>query len=240
MKDDQSRRLAAIDGGLTEPRRYFQSTSGRTESHGTAPSDSRSSAMAIDSPMRPPTDNRLRKYPMVVPQRCAYLAWSSGERVFKYARSFSMSNILPLGHTSSIPTGHLPVGYGIYPDDMDAYEVRRERLRQLVNEYGTQTALADKVGVEQNYISRALAGAKGIGEDFAARLEAATGKPAGWMSRLEKTGTDWPFEFDRSHWDSLPLEERAELEKSFMRMVLGAEADLARRQPKKRAGRGGS
>lgn len=149
-----------------------------------------------------------------------------------------MPDILPPGHTSSIPAGHLPGGYALYADDMDVQEIRRKRLRQLVEEYGTQTALADKVGVEQNYISRALKGAKGIGEDFAAKLETATGKQTGWMSWLEKPGADWPFEFDRSHWDNLPAEERAELEKSFMRMVLGAEADLSRRVSKKRANRG--
>lgn len=151
-----------------------------------------------------------------------------------------MHDILPIGHTRSIPPGHLPAGYAPYADDMDVQEIRRKRLRQLVDEYGTQTALANKVGIEQNYISRALAGAKRIGEDFAAKLETATDKPTGWMSRLEKTGTDWPFEWDRSHWDNLPAEERAELEKSFMRMVLGAEADLARRVThRKRVGRGG-
>lgn len=237
MKRNQARlRLVTVDGGLVGPRRYAQSTSGRSESHGTAPPDSRSSAIAIDSPMRPPTDKRLRKYPMVVPQRCAYLAWSSGERVFKYSRSLSMPDILPIGHTSSIPTGHLPAGYAPYPDDMDVQEIRRKRLRQLVSEYGTQTALADKVGIEQNYISRALKGTKRIGEDFAAKLETATEKPSGWMSRIEKPGADWPFEFDRRHWDNLPAEERAQLELSFMRMVLGAEADLARRRKPKKTG----
>jgi len=118
---------------------------------------------------------------------------------------------------------------------MDVQQTRKRRLQQLVEEYGTQTALAEKVGVEQNYISRALKGAKRIGEDFAARLEAATDKPAGWLSRMEKTGTDWPFEFDRRHWDTLPPEERAALERSFRQMVLGAAADVSERRGKKRA-----
>lgn len=119
---------------------------------------------------------------------------------------------------------------------MDVYEIRRKRLNELVKEFGTQTALAEKVGVEQNYISRCLSGAKNIGEDFAAKLEAATGKSAGWMSRLEKTGPiDWPFEFDRRHWDNLPPEEKMQLERSFRQMVLGAEADMAIKRGKKRA-----
>lgn len=119
---------------------------------------------------------------------------------------------------------------------MDVYEIRRKRLAQLREEYGTQTALAEKVGVEQNYISRCLSGAKNIAEEFAGRVEAATGKPTGWLSRLEKSGPiEWPFEFDRRHWDNLPPEEKAQLERSFRQMVLGAEADLATRKGKKRA-----
>jgi DNA-binding transcriptional regulator YdaS (Cro superfamily) len=119
---------------------------------------------------------------------------------------------------------------------MDVYAIRRRRLDELVKEFGTQTALADKVGVEQNYISRCLSGAKKVGEDFAAKVETAAGKPTGWLSRLEKSGPiDWPFEFDRRHWDNLPPEEKMQLERSFRQMVLGAEADLAMRRGKKQA-----
>lgn len=118
---------------------------------------------------------------------------------------------------------------------MDVQSIRRKRLRQLIDEYGTQTALADKVGCEQNYISRAVGGKKKIKEDFAERLETATGKPAGWLSRLEKPGVDWPFEFDRKHWDALPPEEKSDLERSFMRLVLATEAEVAMKRGKKRA-----
>lgn len=140
-----------------------------------------------------------------------------------------------MGNILSIPPGHLPCGNSLYAGEMDVQETRRKRLQQLVEEYGTQTALADKLGIEQNYISRALSGRKRIMEDFAAKVEAATGKPTGWMSRIEKTGSDWPFEFDRRHWDGLPLEERRELERNFMRMVLGAEAEQALKRSKRRA-----
>lgn len=146
-----------------------------------------------------------------------------------------MTHILPLGHNTSIPRGHLPEGIGFYAGDMDVQQIRRRRLQQLVDEYGTQTALAEKVGVEQNYISRALKGSKRIGEDFAARLETATDKPTGWMSRIEKVGTDWPFEFDRRHWDGLPPEDKAPLERLFRQMVLAAAADVSARRGKKRA-----
>lgn len=141
-----------------------------------------------------------------------------------------------MGNILSIPLGHLPPGNSLYAHEMDVQETRRKRLQQLVDEYGTQTALADKLGIEQNYISRALRGRKRIMEDFAAKVEQATNKPPGWMSRPDKPAGDWPFDFDRRHWDNLPQEERQDLERSFMRMVLGAEAEQAMKRGKRRTG----
>lgn len=147
----------------------------------------------------------------------------------------SMRTVLPMGNTLSIPEGHLPTGNDGYAGGMDIQQIRRARLAQIVTEYGSQTALADKLDIEQNYISRCLRGKKRIGEDFAERVEVATGKPAGWMSRLEKQGTDWPFEFSRRFWDELPPDKRQSLESAFMHMVTGAHSDIAVRQRKKRA-----
>lgn len=147
----------------------------------------------------------------------------------------SIPSILPWGNRLSIPAGHLPAGNGDYPDDMDLQAIRRKRLQQLVEEYGSQTALADKLGIEQNYISRALRGTKGIGEDFAARLESSTGKPSGWMSRLEKPEAEWPFEFDKKIWDTLPIETRHALEKAFESMIVGAQTVEATKTKKKKS-----
>lgn len=144
-----------------------------------------------------------------------------------------MNLMLPEGNILSIPVGHLPTGNRNYPDDMDVQAIRRKRLQQLIDEYGNQTQLADKVGCEQNYISRAVRGKKRIKEDFAERLEQATEKPPGWLSRLEKQGTDWPFDFERKHWDVLPAEEKETLERTFMRLVLAAESEMAMKRLKK-------
>lgn len=196
------------------------------------PRDSRSKAMAKPSPRRWPQDKAFRRYPKEVPQRLAKAACSGGGKVLRYARMDSMNTILPFGNRESIPGGHLPRGNSDYAGGMEAKEIRRIRLRQLIKEYGTQTELAKKLDIEQNYISRALHGKKGIGEDFAAALERATGKPAGWMSRLEKPGADWPFEFDRSTWDHLPPDKRHQLEEAFRQMISGAAADVAAQKPK--------
>lgn len=230
-------RLASVDGvAAREPRKYAQSTSGRMDSQVTSPPDSRSIDMTSDSPSRGRVESALRKYPIVVPQRLANFACSSVDRDPRYVRSSSISQALPMGNILSIPLGHLPVGNSLYPVDMDVQVIRRKRLQQLVQEYGTQTALADKLEIEQNYISRALSGKKRIMEDFATKVELATGKPAGWMSRIEKPAADWPFDFDRRHWDGLPEEERQSLERNFMRMVLGAEAEQNLKKVRRRAG----
>lgn len=178
----------------------------------------------------------MRKYPIVVPHRAAYRACSPGESDFRYERKDSMPTILPIGKGSSIPRGHLPVGIGEYADGMDIQATRRRRIEQLVDEYGSQTALAEVIGIEPNYISRVLAGRKRVMEDFATRVEEATQKPSGWLSRpVDKPHGEWPFGFDRRHWDSLPADEKAQLERSFMRMVMGAEADMASKR-KRRTG----
>jgi transcriptional regulator with XRE-family HTH domain len=191
--------------------------------------------MAIESPIRCLADNALRKYPMEVPQRLAKRAWSAGESVLRYDRMDSMNLVLPKGNNLSIPSGHLPSGNSGYADEMDVKAIRRLRLQQLIAEFGSQTALAEHIGVEQNYISRALRGGKGIGEDFAERLEKGTGKEPGWMSRLEKTGADWPFDFSRTLWDELPQERRLSLEAAFRAMISGAHAETRVRVKKKQA-----
>lgn len=223
-------RVVARTGDLLEPRIYAQSTSGSIDSQRTTPSLSRSNEMTSRSPNCPPAESFLRMYPKEVLHRLAKARRSAGVMDLRYERSTSISPILPEGHNLSIPSEHLPCGNSRYADEMDVQDIRKKRLRQLVQEYGTQTALAEKIGCEQNYISRALRngkGAKGIGEDFAARAERATGKPEGWMSRLEKPTADWPFEFDRRHWDNLPADKRQDLERAFMHMVLGAEVDAS-------------
>lgn len=66
---------------------------------------------------------------------------------------------------------------------MDMHAIRRDRLRSLVDERfgGKQARLAEAIERQAGYISRCLAGTKGIGEDFARYIEARIGLPALWM-----------------------------------------------------------
>lgn len=65
-------------------------------------------------------------------------------------------------------------------------QVRRERLRQLVVEAGTQVAVALRIGKDKNHIHQWLLepgskGARNIGSKSARLLEQSFGHPEGWM-----------------------------------------------------------
>lgn len=65
-------------------------------------------------------------------------------------------------------------------------QIRRERLRQLVLEQGSQVAISDALGKNKNQVYQWLRepgtkGARNIGPASARRLEAAFSKPNGWM-----------------------------------------------------------
>lgn len=82
----------------------------------------------------------------------------------------------------STPTGKLPPGT---IQQMDVYELRRERLRLLLKEI-SQADLAQKSGVSASYINRCLKEpgephAKTIGEVTARKLESGGRKPEGWL-----------------------------------------------------------
>jgi hypothetical protein len=66
-------------------------------------------------------------------------------------------------------------------------EIRRARLEQLVDEYGTAQALADHLGKDRRQVSawradpKKKAGAKGMRDDTAREIERACLKPSGWL-----------------------------------------------------------
>jgi hypothetical protein len=65
-------------------------------------------------------------------------------------------------------------------------QIRRERLQELVEEAGTQVAVANRIGKDKNQIYQWLLdpgtdGARNIGSKSARLLEAAFAKPDGWM-----------------------------------------------------------
>ena len=69
---------------------------------------------------------------------------------------------------------------------MNAFELRRARIGELVDQMGSQKALSDAVQCAPNYISRIMTGSKNLGEDLARRWEVALGLPALWFD----TATD--------------------------------------------------
>jgi transcriptional regulator with XRE-family HTH domain len=107
-------------------------------------------------------------------------------------------------------------------------DVRRRRLNDLVSEFGSQQALADRLEVEQNYISQLLRGKKAFGEKTARKIEIRTGKPPGWLDEenspsAASSSDGWPFSsIDKVLWDRLSPQQKREIEASFARQVLGA------------------
>lgn len=71
-------------------------------------------------------------------------------------------------------------------------EIRRTNLLRLVEEHGTQTALADVLDVSTAQLNQWINGAKdsktgkrrGISDDKAREIERAVGKPRGWLDNV--------------------------------------------------------
>lgn len=245
-------RLVRPDGSLVEPRRKDQSISSNpTSSHRTAPALSRSIDMAIPAPNRCPVEIALRKYPSVVPQRHANDARAVGSRVSRNRRSTSIAKCLPTGNLVSIPVGHLPFGNDSYDAYMDGkttkFDIRVERVKELIKQAGSQANFAEKIGRPPNYVSRILSKKtehrKNIGEDLAHEIEVAFGKEDGWLSKpksgvREKSASytfpRWPFKFDPERWDHLSDEDKADIEKSVLRQMLGIESEAATKSTKRK------
>ena len=61
------------------------------------------------------------------------------------------------------------------------HSIRLDNLRRLVDDAGAPGALARRAGSSAAYFSQLRSGHRRMGDDLAARLEAAAGKPRGWM-----------------------------------------------------------
>jgi len=66
---------------------------------------------------------------------------------------------------------------------MNRIQRQRRRLQLLIDEFGGQKALAEKVATADSYISQLMTARNGIARKFCERLEEATGKPDGWMDQ---------------------------------------------------------
>ena len=80
---------------------------------------------------------------------------------------------------------------------MDVYEIRRSRLSKLLEETynNKKTLLAKELDIQPSYLSRFStknrANHRNIGDAMARRMEAASGKPRGWMdSTVDRDSID--------------------------------------------------
>lgn len=68
---------------------------------------------------------------------------------------------------------------------MDVKQIRKANLRILIGEAGKAAKLAKCVDTDPSYISQIISkkGGREVGDEFARKLERATGKPHGWMDQ---------------------------------------------------------
>lgn len=242
-----------VDNLAPELRTYAQSTFGQMSSHRMRPPLSRSNAMAKASPKRPPffaRESFLRMYPIVVPQRRANSCCSGRDSELRYSRRDSMGNeYLPVGTTESSALGNCQSDGAGYVADMRRkseqlrriYEIRRRRLAQLVEEYGSQAELARVLAKSnlvvlgnESYLSRMLSGkpreegGKNIGGDTAAEIERLTKKPPGWLSR--ESDDELSALVESSVWSMLTPEEKLQIRGTIDAMIAGFLSDQRRRR----------
>lgn len=203
---------------------------------GTSPPLSRSSPITVDSAISSLFDMALRRYPTVVPARLAKDSCAASPPVLPSALrnvrkgSISMAAIngtLPYSKAVSTPFGHSICPGALKNDAMASPDLRRRRLKLLIQEFGSQRALAEACGYQSdNYISQLLKDWKAFSEKAARRIEKGAGKPEGWLDIDEDSDRSprqpWPFSFDRTMWDRLSRTRQLELERQFETSILGA------------------
>lgn len=82
---------------------------------------------------------------------------------------------------------------------------RRERLKLLLAEEGGPAEVARIVDTPRTHFSAITGGSRGLGDELAAKLESAFGKPAGWFDTPISKG-DEPEMFDLdAHPDLTPI-----------------------------------
>jgi hypothetical protein len=195
VKPSQARKLLA-DGAQShlrlvvvneDPRKCAQSTSERSSSQVTLDPDSRSIAIAKDSPQGRSPYATLRKWPAVVPHCLANDSRSDSDMVFRKSRS-----CMPEYHHTVIdyatPSGDFtkwctPLDNGSMANE-DA-DVRRANLQRLIDrDYGSnKSSLARAVKRAQSYISDLLRPAgKSFAEKAARNIEIEVGLLKGQLS----------------------------------------------------------
>lgn len=143
-----------------------------------------------------------------------------------------------MGKPLSIPRGHLPLGKFAYTDFMakDTAKIRHLRYLELLRTTKA-VELAERLGVEANYLSRVKKGpgskgGKAIGEDLARSWEKTLGLPRYWFDgasdatavreptqvyhgvRLTRAGALLAQE-----WEKLDLPDRIDVESDVLQKV---------------------
>lgn len=145
---------------------------------------------------------------------------------------------LPIGKSLSIPRGHLPAGKFAYTDSM-ANEVGKIRHLRYLELLRTTKAvdLAERLGVEANYLSRVKKGpgkkgGKAIGEDSAREWEKLLDLPRYWFDGApEASGVREPTSLYHGvrltragalfaeEWEKMDLADRIEVEADVLQRV---------------------
>lgn len=177
--------------------------------------------MQSDVPSGSPLEHALRKYPSVVPHRIQKSVRSSGDKEFKYASNFFIPSLYRMvqGVSSDL---YSTVFYGkTNPHNhcgMDTVEVRRQRLKALVNERyrGIQANMVRDTGINAGELSGLMRN-KHFGEKKARALERQLGLPDLWFDGIDaQKGKE---ALDDFQWI---LQHGAESEKSILLATIDA------------------
>ncbi|ORM64685.1 repressor [Pantoea rodasii] len=104
---------------------------------------------------------------------------------------------IPVSIFYSIPESHLPESKFSYDSGMkiesgnDIFEIRRQKLQELVDGYETQRKFAEAAGLDATVVSRMLypagkANKRNIGEQSARQIEESLKLSRGWLDGLVK------------------------------------------------------
>lgn len=129
---------------------------------------------------------------------------------------------------------------------MDIWDTRRERLRELIKERfdGNQSALAERLSREANYISRLLTDKKHrkrMTEILARKIEKIVELPEFWLDQAHNQAATapppaWPFKtFTRAMVERLDPRDRDRIDKAISIMLSLCEGSRPERAVKKRA-----
>ncbi len=128
--------------------------------------------------------------------------------------------------------------------DKTAQDIRRDNIRALVSEYGTQRALAEAAGLVPAYVSQLINGYREMGETVARRIEAELKLSKGWMDTPHVPGINDNHGAYGRDADTLTPEEAALLdiyrqlpaeERVRLRAVIDALTDAGSKLRKKGA-----